>query len=273
MNPAPEKIDTLLGAPGLRFVQIDYALDSLMPTHSHDSEVTFNYCLAGSLLERRNQQEFHQQAASLSLLPAGTPHSNRFPAGARVFLVVMESEWLPKIQAVASTLESASLCSRGGAPSWIAARLHREFLRRDSLTPLALEGMVFELVAELSREYAKENAPYWIRDVTDLLHAHFTENLSANAIASTVSVHPSHLMRAFRQRHGCTIGEYIRALRVEHASHLLETSEVPLAQVAHEVGFCDQGHLGRAFKERIGVTPGQFRRTHGRTHPIQKMQS
>jgi AraC family transcriptional regulator len=273
MSASSPRIDSLAGPPGLRFIQIDYAADASMPPHSHEGETTFNYCLSGSLLELRDRQEFRQETASISLLPAGTLHANRFRAGARVFLVVLGAEWRERVRPVSSVLDGQPLTSRGGVSSWIAARLHREFLRRDALTPLALEGMVLELVAELSREFSREDAPRWLRETIDFLYANFAQSLSAEEIAAASGIHPSHLMRAFRQRHRCTVGEYVRRLRVERASHLLETSETPLAEVAREVGFCDQAHLGRAFKEHVGLTPGQFRRVHGRSSSLQKMHS
>ncbi|MFI5226445.1 MAG: helix-turn-helix domain-containing protein [Candidatus Limnocylindrales bacterium] len=33
----------------------------------------------------------------------------------------------------------------------------------------------------------------------------------------------------------------------------------PLADVAAEVGFCDQAHLTRRFRRFLGTTPGRFR--------------
>ena len=77
---------------------------------------------------------------------------------------------------------------------------------------------------------------------------------------------------AFRRRYGCTIGEYVRDLRVQYALHLLETSDTPLGQVALDAGFCDQGHFGRAFKEHTGVSPGKFRRGSRRASRVQEMQ-
>ena len=97
-------------------------------------------------------------------------------------------------------------------------------------------------------------------EATDFVRAHFTESLTSEAVAFAAGVHPSHLMRAFHQRHGCTVGEYVRRLRIEYACHLLTNSDIPLGQIALEVGFCDQGHFGRAFKADTGLSPGKFRR-------------
>jgi AraC family transcriptional regulator len=153
--------------------------------------------------------------------------------------------------------------------------MHREFRRRDDLTPLALEGMLLELVAELARGAAprgRTEAPRWLRAATDFLHAHCAETITAEAVAAAAGVHPSHLMRAFRRHHGCTVGEYVRRLRVECALRLLHASDAPLAQIALDAGFCDQAHFSRAFKAHFGVSPGEFRRRSGRATRVQETQ-
>jgi AraC family transcriptional regulator len=274
MNRALAEAATLHGPPGLRFVQIDYTAELQMPLHAHADAASLNFCLSGATQEFRDRRTCQHGPSCLSLMPAGVPHANRFGAGASIFLVVLGAPWIHRLRQFAAVLDDP-VCHHGGHPAWIAARMHREFLRGDELTPLALEGMLLELVAELARStppYSEEDAPTWLRPVLDFLHAHFTAKLSSDAVAAAAGVHPSHLMRAFRRRQGRTIGEYLRGLRVEYARHLLEGSDTPLGQVALDSGFCDQGHFTRAFKAHVGLSPGQFRRAHGRARRGQETQ-
>jgi AraC family transcriptional regulator len=274
MNLTQPVVDVLDGPAGLRFVQIDYPTELQMPSHTHEAEASLNFCLAGTLQEIIDRQPFLLGPLSLSLMPAGVPHANRFPIGVSIFLVVLEAPWVQRIRQVSAVVDSP-FCWHGGHPAWIAARMHREFRRRDDLTPLALEGMLLELVAELSRGRAhcgRADAPRWLREATDFLHDHFGEKITAEAVAAAAGVHPSHLMRAFRRHHGCTVGEYVRGLRVDCALRLLKFSDAPLGQVALAAGFCDQGHFSRAFKAHIGVSPGEFRKSSGRASRVQETQ-
>jgi AraC family transcriptional regulator len=81
-------------------------------------------------------------------------------------------------------------------------------------------------------------------------------------LATTVGVHPVHLSRAFRAAYGCTPGEYLRRLRIEHAQRLLAESRMPLAQVACAVGYYDQSHFTAVFRRLTGSTPAQYRARH-----------
>ncbi len=101
----------------------------------------------------------------------------------------------------------------------------------------------------------------WLLQARDLLHDRFSEDLSLSEVAAAVGVHPVHLARVFRKEYGCTLGDYIRKLRVEFACRKLANSETPLAQIALLSGYSDQSHFSNAFRRQMGMTPGEFRRT------------
>ena len=127
--------------------------------------------------------------------------------------------------------------------------------------------MVLELLAECWRsriEAPLTHPPRWLDRVGELLRDRFAENLSLAEIAAAVRISADHLARSFRRCHGCTLGEYVRRLRVEFACRQLAATELPLAQVALDAGFTDQSHLTKIFKRHMGVTPAAFRNLHRR---------
>jgi AraC family transcriptional regulator len=96
-----------------------------------------------------------------------------------------------------------------------------------------------------------------------LLGASFTRHVTLDQLANTCGVHPVHLARSFRHHYGCTIGEYIRELRVDFVCRRMRLSNAPLAEIALAAGFADQSHLTRLFKDRMGLTPSEYRRLVG----------
>jgi AraC family transcriptional regulator len=75
-----------------------------------------------------------------------------------------------------------------------------------------------------------------------------------------VGVHPDHLVHAFRRQYHCTVGEYVRQLRIEFACRQITSSDMPLAEIAVEAGFADQSHFTKTFKRLVGMTPSEFQR-------------
>jgi AraC family transcriptional regulator len=79
-------------------------------------------------------------------------------------------------------------------------------------------------------------------------------------VALDAGVHPVSLARAFRHHYGCTVGEYIRRLRIRYACDRLLGSDDSLVEIAYAAGFSHQAHLSRTFKRTLGLSPSQFRR-------------
>jgi len=73
--------------------------------------------------------------------------------------------------------------------------------------------------------------------------------------------------RSFQRRFKLATGmaplEYVHTMRIEEAKHLLETSELPIAAVAEEVGYDDAAFFGRLFRRQVNLTPPQYRRRFG----------
>jgi AraC family transcriptional regulator len=99
----------------------------------------------------------------------------------------------------------------------------------------------------------------WLDKVKEIIHSQYAEPLRLSQIAKAVNVHPVHLARTFRNHHNCTIGEYVRQLRIEFACRQLSTSETSLAEIALQAGFASQSHFSTAFKLHTGMTPVRYR--------------
>ena len=81
-------------------------------------------------------------------------------------------------------------------------------------------------------------------------------------IAEVVNWSASHLAREFRTQIGVPPHRYLIQLRVDKARDLLETSDLPIAEIAFECGFTHQEHLTRHFRRMCQSTPAAHRRDH-----------
>jgi len=73
-------------------------------------------------------------------------------------------------------------------------------------------------------------------------------------------------IRRFRAATGMTPLDYVHVLRLEEAKQILETSDLPIAAVAGEVGYEDTSFFGRLFRRKIGLTPKEYRLRFGSLH-------
>jgi AraC family transcriptional regulator len=93
--------------------------------------------------------------------------------------------------------------------------------------------------------------------VREILAAHLADQVSIQAIAQRVDLHPVYLVRAFRVKYGLPPHAFQRQLRIERAKGLLARGE-SIADVALAVGMADQSHLTRLFRSVLGITPAAY---------------
>ena len=58
---------------------------------------------------------------------------------------------------------------------------------------------------------------------------------------------------------GMTINAYVQSIRLREAKKLLQTTSLPIAEVAYGVGFNDPNYFTRQFKKQFGVAPSKLR--------------
>ena len=246
---------------GLRLAEIVYPRGYQTPKHSHDLA---QLCLVrkGSFVEIYDRRNREVRPTSLISRPAGESHAQHFyESEVHCLIVEVEPGWLDRaIEHHVSLDDSAAF--HGGLSVWLATRVYNEFQLADDASSLAIEGLTLEVLAELSRRQLKtpgREQPNSIKQASEFLHAHFSESLTLDGIAKSVGTHPVHLARLFRRYHHCTIGEYVRRLRIEFACREISTTDSQLALIASQTGFYDQSHFSRTFKRIVGITPGQYR--------------
>jgi AraC-like DNA-binding protein len=106
---------------------------------------------------------------------------------------------------------------------------------------------------------APRDVPLALRRAREFLEAHLAEPVSLDALATAAEHNKFHLVRLFTRQLGLSPYAYLTQLRLARARLLLDRG-VPAAQVALEVGYCDQSQLHRHFVRHLGLTPGQFAR-------------
>jgi len=246
-------------AGGIHLSEHAYAPDLIVPRHAHERPYV---CLvvAGGYDERARGGSRRCEPAALLLHPSGEEHEERFaPSGARIFHVELPPRIVDSVRAIGVSLDR-DLHAADGPAAALARRLRGELLAWDAVSPLAVEGLALQLLAELGRPpRARSGEPAWLARLLELLRERFRDRLALDELAREAGVHPAHLARAFREHRRCTIGEHVRSLRVEHACRALATTELSLAAIAADAGFADQAHFARVFRRQIGTSPSEYR--------------
>ena len=99
-----------------------------------------------------------------------------------------------------------------------------------------------------------------LKRAMDFIEAHYDEPLTVEQIAREVYLSASRLSHIIKGELGVTLGNYISKVRIDKAKGLLRERELPISQIALEVGFPDQSYFTKVFKKVENCTPKVFRR-------------
>jgi AraC family transcriptional regulator len=242
-----------------------YSPHAHLPRHSHEHAY---FCLVrrGGYVETYGSQQRTCGPMTLAYHPPDEVHVQHV-AGVEVqsFNVELTPPWWQRLP------DTAALRQRGtdftdGSAACLALRLQHEFRHFDSASPLAVEGLVLELLAATLRATMarqEPTPPAWLLRVRDRLHDEFADPPRLDELAQEAGVHPGHLVAAFRRYYRCTAGEFVRRRRIDWACQQMLERDQPLADLALAAGFADQSHFTRTFKRLVGTTPTAYRERRG----------
>ena len=106
-------------------------------------------------------------------------------------------------------------------------------------------------------------APWQIKRLADFVATNLESAIRNADLAAIVGLSPSHFLKAFKQSFDVTPHVYVARCRIQHAKHLMLSTDQPLVQIALACGFIDQAHFSTCFRRVTGVTPTQWRRSRG----------
>jgi transcriptional regulator GlxA family with amidase domain len=100
-----------------------------------------------------------------------------------------------------------------------------------------------------------------LRSLTDWIREHLGEPLTMADLADHEHMSERNLARRFNQTMGLSAFEWITKERINEAKVLVETTDLPIGQIAAMVGMGSAESLRRNFSRLVGTSAGSYRRT------------
>ncbi len=152
-----------------------------------------------------------------------------------------------------------ALCNDEGVPSRLLAR-----------------AAGLEIMAELYRlggaplTTVKAGLAPWVqRRCLELMRAKLSEDISLDELAAEARLSTFHFARMFKLSLGVPPRVYLTQLRIEKACELLEHTDLPVTEIAQEVGYSSNQVLARVFMKHQGLSPSDYRRA--TRHPVRQI--
>ena len=99
-----------------------------------------------------------------------------------------------------------------------------------------------------------------VRDTMNYIDLNLSHPLTLRILAENSHVSPSYLSKSFKRETGTTITDHIASCRIHSSLHLLNTTNLPIQEIAFYVGIEDYNYYTKIFKKVIGCPPSEYRK-------------
>jgi AraC-like DNA-binding protein len=107
-------------------------------------------------------------------------------------------------------------------------------------------------------------SPY-IQACCDYIELHAEDKISLSEIAGRIGYADYYLSRKFKAETGCSINDYIKIVKVNHAKALLLSSNLSIQEICDRLNFGSRSFFSETFKEIAGIPPAAFKEQNSRT--------
>ena len=134
--------------------------------------------------------------------------------------------------------------------------------KRRVLTPMIVREILFyglqspqgeQLAAFVTRDRHHARIAQVLRHI----QTHFAEPLDVNALAEIASMSQSGLHQHFKAVTNASPLQYIKAIRLHRAQHLLSDSQLSVSEAAWQVGYQSPSQFSREYKRFFGEVPSR----------------
>lgn len=143
----------------------------------------------------------------------------------------------------------------------------------DPTAEYLLDALIVRVASLTSRgtEFSRSRIslpPVTLRRVCDYVQDNYADRITLDEMARVAGYSRFHFVRAFKEATGTPPYSYLIAVRVQHATKRLLTSDAAIADIAREAGFSTHAQFSTRFKEHVGLSPAEFRFRHsaGKAH-------
>lgn len=93
------------------------------------------------------------------------------------------------------------------------------------------------------------------------MHEHEERELDLEQLAREMNVSYVWFRKEFKRIVGTSPGQYHLNLRLKRAMQLLRETDLPVGQIASQLGFESDFHFSKIFKQKVDLSPSQYRKS------------
>ena len=235
--------------------QEEYSSDWHYHANPHFSHILYG----GSVELREKEKQFQTAGTSLYYSPDIIHKNTHYKKGTRIFNLEIETSFFKEydLQPMASGYIFSPYNEH--VKKNLLVKLLIEFLLNDKHSEISVHQLCTQLFEDGSGEAKLPHSNHWTIQLKEYLYSHWNETPTLTELSNLLQIHPVTISRYFSKYFSCTLGEYIRRIKIEKSLPLIRSNKYSLTNIAYECDFTDQSHFTKTFKQVTGILPKEYK--------------
>ena len=135
-----------------------------------------------------------------------------------------------------------------------------QMIKEKRIWPARIPVEAVSIVERMSTKRKAISDPY-IRDIVEFINNNYRSEIDIQKLVSFIPLSRRSIEIKFKKEMvPYTIQSYITKLRLDYFCHLLETTDLPIGEIAEQSGFIETSNYSTVFKKYKGLTPSEYRK-------------
>ncbi len=238
-----------------------------MRRERHDDNLLL-YCTAGQ--GRLTVGDWHSEIrpGQVILLPQGLTHAYEADASDpwSLYWVHFQGNSTGVFMQYLGFREGRYVIEAGVSPLLIGAFTSLMEVRRTGYSTRAfinagnhLRHLLTQMTMEVSAQRGRLQSGFELEHVQAYMLENLDQTLSLDNLAAVANMSKYHFSNRYKELTGYSPVKHFLNMKMEHACHLLDASELSVGEISRHLGYEDPLYFSRLFSKTIGISPRRYR--------------
>jgi AraC family transcriptional regulator of arabinose operon len=241
-----------------------------MQRQRHDDNLLI-YCVEGKGLATAGTWRGLVEPGEILLLPQGIAH--QYEADAEepwtIYWVHFQGTSTAIFNQYLGNREGAATIAQAGISPQLVAHFrglmaaHRTGYNTRAFINAAnqLRHLLTHIALDIRQARASNQDSFKLESVQSFMLEHIGQPLQLDTLAAAANLSKFHFSKKYKALTGYSPIKHFLNMKMEHACHLLDSSQLSVKGVAAALGYDDQLYFSRQFSKTIGLSPRAYRRS------------
>jgi len=117
----------------------------------------------------------------------------------------------------------------------------------------------FRMIRQSMENEARDDREIAVQKIKNYVQKHLVEDVSLQALADYMFMHPVHVSRMFKLQTGDNLSDYVLRLKMEMAASLLANPTLKSYEISFQLGYQNPNYFNKVFKKYYSSTPQEYR--------------